>query len=163
MIESTGDSLFLEYQEIINPDLSVNYNSIIEKRKNEYKKYKNIEKATRYIETTKGLKPVEKINSEIIKSVIKGKSCSSGIVTAKVKLLKDSSNDYKEVKDCIIIAKNIEPGWISMFINAAGIITERGSLLSHTSILCREIGIPAIIGARDITKNINETSNSNTN
>jgi pyruvate,water dikinase len=36
--------------------------------------------------------------------------------------------------------------------NAAGIIAERGSLLSHTAIISRELHKPAVVNVRDCTK-----------
>ena len=45
----------------------------------------------------------------------------------------------------IMVARFTDPGWITLFANAAGILVERGSLLSHSAIVARELGIPAIV------------------
>ena len=61
-------------------------------------------------------------------------------------LLVNAQSIYElEITGKILVAPFFEPGWIGIFSKAKGIISERGSLLSHTSILCREMGIPAII------------------
>ena len=44
-----------------------------------------------------------------------------------------------------MVARFTDPGWITLFANAAGILVERGSLLSHSAIVARELGIPAIV------------------
>ena len=37
-------------------------------------------------------------------------------------------------------------------IGSRGIVVERGSLLSHTAIIGRELGIPTIVGVKDATR-----------
>ena len=39
-------------------------------------------------------------------------------------------------------------------MRAKGIIVERGSVLSHTAIIGRELGIPAIVGVKNATEQI---------
>ena len=39
-------------------------------------------------------------------------------------------------------------------IASSGLIVERGSLLSHTAIIGRELGIPTIVAVRDATVHI---------
>jgi pyruvate,water dikinase len=38
-----------------------------------------------------------------------------------------------------------------LFPSAAGLLVERGSLLSHSAIVARELGIPAIVSVPDVT------------
>ncbi|HUH85409.1 MAG TPA: PEP-utilizing enzyme [Stellaceae bacterium] len=38
-----------------------------------------------------------------------------------------------------------------MFSNAAAIVVERGSLLSHSAIVARELGIPCVVGLKGAT------------
>ncbi len=47
----------------------------------------------------------------------------------------------------IIVARMTDPGWVFLMAAAAGLIVERGSLLTHTAIIGRELGIPTIVGA----------------
>ena len=49
-----------------------------------------------------------------------------------------------------MISQYFEPGWIGLFTQAKGLVSERGNLLSHTSILCRELGIPSIVGVKGL-------------
>ena len=46
---------------------------------------------------------------------------------------------------CILVADHTDPGWIMLFPSARGLLVERGSLLSHSAIVARELGIPAVI------------------
>ena len=49
----------------------------------------------------------------------------------------------------IIVAENFDPGWTSLLGNLKGIVIEHGNLLSHVSIMCRELNIPLLIGAKE--------------
>jgi len=51
---------------------------------------------------------------------------------------------------CILAAELTDPGWVLLFPAAAGILVERGSLLSHSAIVARELGIPAVVGVRGL-------------
>ena len=47
-----------------------------------------------------------------------------------------------------------DPGWTPLFINAAGVVTEVGGVLTHGSVVAREDGIPAVVGVADATQRI---------
>jgi pyruvate,water dikinase len=36
----------------------------------------------------------------------------------------------------------------------AGVVTETGGLLSHAAVICREVGVPAVLGVRRATERI---------
>ena len=50
-----------------------------------------------------------------------------------------------------MIAKRTDPGWVPLFPSVSGIVIERGSVLSHSAVVAREMGIPTIVGLRGIT------------
>lgn len=80
----------------------------------------------------------------------KGIGCCPGIVKAPVRVIQDPSNVVLETGS-ILVAERTDPGWIMLFPSAAGLLVERGSLLSHSAIVAREMGIPAIVSIADIT------------
>ena len=51
----------------------------------------------------------------------------------------------------ILVAARTDPGWIMLFPSAAGLLVEHGSLLSHSAIVAREMGIPAIVSISGVT------------
>jgi phosphohistidine swiveling domain-containing protein len=73
-----------------------------------------------------------------------GIGCCPGTVRARVRLVKDARS-YIESGE-ILVAERTDPGWIVLFPAAAGILVERGSLLSHAAIVSRELGIPSVVG-----------------
>ncbi len=46
----------------------------------------------------------------------------------------------------IIVARTTDPGWVPILVGAAGLLVEQGSLLSHSAIVARELGIPMVVG-----------------
>jgi phosphohistidine swiveling domain-containing protein len=46
----------------------------------------------------------------------------------------------------IVVARSTDPGWVPILLSAAGLLVERGSLLSHSAIVARELGLPTIVG-----------------
>jgi pyruvate,water dikinase len=75
---------------------------------------------------------------------LKGIGCCPGIVRAKARVIIDPRNAVIESGE-ILVAPRTDPGWIMLFPAAAGLLVEHGSLLSHSAIVAREMGIPAIV------------------
>lgn len=54
----------------------------------------------------------------------------------------------------ILVAAFTDPGWTPLFIQAGGLVTEIGGLMTHGSVVAREYGIPAVVGVADATTRI---------
>jgi len=76
--------------------------------------------------------------------------CSAGQVTAKARVIRDPRTESLTPGD-ILVARHTDPGWIAVFSNASAIVVERGSLLSHSAIVARELGIPCVVGLKGAT------------
>ncbi len=83
--------------------------------------------------------------------MLKGIGCSSGIVEGKAKVVFDPDSTIGS-GDNILVTRSTDPGWIFLMISSKGIVVEKGSVLSHTAIIGRELGIPTIVGVKDATK-----------
>lgn len=79
-----------------------------------------------------------------------GTACSAGTVTAKARVIDDPSTQSLDHGD-ILVARHTDPGWIAVFANASAIVVERGSLLSHSAIVAREMGIPCVVALKNAT------------
>lgn len=149
-IEAPGDSLYLEFSALIHPEDAPRYKEIIAANKTRYKSYGAMDRAGRYLQMNGELIPVEKETTVDATSTFKGIGCCSGALTAPVVLIDAMPSAVEDLSGKILVARYFEPGWINLFAQAAGIVSEKGNLLSHTAILCREMGIPAIVGAKGI-------------
>jgi pyruvate,water dikinase len=59
-------------------------------------------------------------------------------------------------EDQILVTRQTDPGWASVFFMVQGLVIERGGMLSHGAIIAREYGIPTVIGVRDATRLIGD-------
>lgn len=80
-----------------------------------------------------------------------GLGCCPGIVRGKVQVVSNPKNAVLE-SGSILVAERTDPGWIMLFPAASGLLVERGSLLSHSAIVAREMGIPAIVSLAGVTQ-----------
>lgn len=79
-----------------------------------------------------------------------GIGCCPGSVRARVRVLKNATGPLQSGE--ILVAEHTDPGWVVLFPAAAGILVERGSVLSHAAIVSREMGIPSIVGIPGLTQ-----------
>jgi pyruvate,water dikinase len=80
-----------------------------------------------------------------------GMGCSPGFVSGPVRIVKDPRTACLDPGE-ILVAERTDPGWILVFPSAAGLIVERGSMLSHSAIVARELGIPAVVSLPGLTQ-----------
>ena len=73
-----------------------------------------------------------------------------GIIQGEVIVVKDVNSNI-DVKDKIIVTESTDPGWVFLIKDAKGIIVERGSILSHTAIITRELKKPSIVNVKNAT------------
>ncbi len=85
-------------------------------------------------------------------SELKGLSASEGKAEGKVVLIKDRSELHKVGVGDILVTKLTTPDFVMAMEKAAAIVTELGGMTSHAAIVCREVGIPCIVGVESITK-----------
>ena len=84
-------------------------------------------------------------------TMLKGIGCYPGIVEAQIRLI-FSPEEAGSVQGRILCTVRTDPGWAPLFPSASGILVERGSSLSHSAVVARELGIPAVVNVPGITK-----------
>ena len=86
--------------------------------------------------------------------VLTGIGASSGRVTATARVL-DGPADFARLQPGeVLVASITTPAWTSLFARAAAVVTDIGGPLSHSSIVAREYGIPAVLGTAVGTRRI---------
>ena len=79
-----------------------------------------------------------------------GTGCCPGVVRGRVCVILDPRGAQVQAGS-ILVAEHTDPGWIMLFPSAKGLLVERGSLLSHSAIVARELGIPAVVSILGLT------------
>ncbi|HJR60925.1 MAG TPA: phosphoenolpyruvate synthase [Vicinamibacterales bacterium] len=90
-------------------------------------------------------------DAERAERVLRGLACSPGVVEAPLSVVLDA-REAPAMHGRILTTLRTDPGWAPLFPAASGILVERGSTLSHSAVLARELGIPAIVGVRDLLR-----------
>jgi phosphohistidine swiveling domain-containing protein len=83
--------------------------------------------------------------------VLRGLASSRGVVRAPAAVVLDPTVPVEDCRDRILVARETDPGWLYLMTAAKGIVVERGSLLSHTAITGRLLGIPTVVAVPDAT------------
>lgn len=84
---------------------------------------------------------------------LSGTPCSDGIAEGEALVVTDVTK-VKDYKDKILVTKMTDPGWVFLLVKAKGVISEKGSLLSHTAIISRELKIPSVVGVEALMDTI---------
>lgn len=65
----------------------------------------------------------------------------------------DTPDRVGEVEDGeILVAPLTVPAWASVFARIGAAVTDIGGIMSHTAIVCREYGLPAVTGTASGTR-----------
>jgi rifampicin phosphotransferase len=86
---------------------------------------------------------------------LRGTGCSPGIVRAPVRIVHDP-NHAGELAGHIMVAERTDPGWTLLFPAVEGILVQRGSLLSHSAIVARELALPCVVGIAGLMETLRD-------
>lgn len=158
IISEKEDIFYLNFEEIkILATNKKDMTDIINQRKEDYKLFECLPAYTRIIfmnnEFDKHHATINTNKFYTTEENLRGIPCSNGKVKGEV-LVITNVNEAKDVKDKILVTKMTDPGWVFLLATAKGIITEKGSLLSHTAIISRELKIPSIVGVNNLLNTI---------
>ena len=140
-IEEPFDVFYLEIGEIQNGNTDT-YRQMIANRKDEYGVYERLPAQSRLV--FRGDALVDENAPANWTKGFTGIGTSAGCITAEAVVI-ESPMDNVDVKGKIIVTKTTDPGWVFLLAMASGIVAEKGSLLSHTAIVSRELKIPAVV------------------
>ncbi|MGL1885152.1 MAG: PEP-utilizing enzyme [Reichenbachiella sp.] len=127
--------------------------ALVSQRQMEFDSYRSVEVPSRVIDP---YPPVEQVSVDEDDMV--GKGCYPGVVTGECVVVTSPEDDL-DVTGKIIVALRTDPGWASLFPVCKAVLIEKGSSLSHSVILLRELGIPTIININGLTKKIQSGQN----
>ncbi len=80
-----------------------------------------------------------------------GIGCYPGTVEAEARVIM-KPDEARGLDGQILVTVRTDPGWAPLFPTCSGILVERGSALSHSAVVARELGIPAVVGVPNLTK-----------
>ncbi len=151
-VDSVRDVFYLKMSELCSSE--INFKEIVAQRKQEELQFASEAILGRYALEGDKAHPVG-LTLSTESSILKGEPCSSGQIRAEVIVVNatpEIGNNINLVRNKILVAPMTDPGWVFLMTIAAGLIVEKGSILSHTAIIGRELGIPTIVGVANATQ-----------
>ncbi len=86
--------------------------------------------------------------------MLTGIGTSTGVVTAPACVLNSPADFESFQPGSVLVAVTTTPAWTPLFSSASAIVTDIGGPLSHSSIVAREYGIPAVMATHIATRTI---------
>lgn len=164
ILQEKWDVFYLTKEELFaytqNKTDGENFMALIRQRKLDYDAFAKVPDYSRLVFTDKiihkypGQAGYSQKNTP---GCLSGTPCSGGVAEGEVLIISDPKQ-AGDVSGKIIVAKSTDPGWVFLLARAKGIIAEKGSLLSHTAIISRELKIPSIVGVAGITGSLKSHS-----
>ena len=94
-----------------------------------------------------------KERSEIM---VSGRSIGNRVGMGPVRLVMDVSEMSSVQPGDVLVTDMTDPDWEPVMKKAAAIVTNRGGRTCHAAIIARELGIPAVVGCGDATRQLPE-------
>lgn len=88
--------------------------------------------------------------------VLTGIPASPGLGSGVVKILKSPKEIEKVKTGDVLVAPMTSPDYVPAMKKASAIITDEGGMTSHAAIVSREMGTPAVVGAKNATTMLKE-------
>ena len=86
-----------------------------------------------------------------VEPIARGLNASPGAATGRVVFDADTAVEWAERGEKVILVREeTKPDDVHGFYASQGILTSRGGMTSHASVVARAIGKPAVVGAEDI-------------
>lgn len=150
IINHADDIFYTSVEEVLSiasgqeiPDLS----SKVTERKQKFSNYQKENPPSHFLALDDEI--IDDSNHAQSESVT-ARGVSAGTVSGRVKVMKEFEMP-DEIDFEILVTRHTDPGWTALIALSKGLIIEHGGVLSHASIVARELEIPAVIGVRSAT------------
>lgn len=147
-IQEPDDLFYLKIEEWFAGDTD-SWKNLITARKAQYAEH-SADRYPRSFATTPSGEAPPYIPAAATGESVEGQCVFPGVVHGRL-LVMDEYRPGPWPDFDILVAKHTDPGWSMLISKAKGLVVEQGGLLSHASIVTRELGIPCIIGAPNAT------------
>ncbi|HTL11665.1 MAG TPA: PEP-utilizing enzyme, partial [Bdellovibrionota bacterium] len=93
---------------------------------------------------------VRPTDPKVASGELNGTGASPGLVRGEALVIEDPRDAFKlaDLSNKILVTRSTDPAWIFVMSRCAGLVSEKGSLLSHTAIVGRELGVPTVVGVQ---------------
>ena len=158
VIEKGDDIFFLYFDEV---------KALVHQEISSFGIHDKISRRKKQMELDAAIEPAENVIGDTItdhameastlNEFLAGISGSPGLVSGRARVIRDPLQAPGDLdRSDILIVPFTDIGWTPLFMGIGGIVAETGGQLSHTSIIAREYGLPAVVGIKNATRVIRE-------
>ena len=83
--------------------------------------------------------------------LVQGLAASAGRASGVVRVLRSPDEGHELQNGEVLVAPMTSPDWVPTMRRAAAVVTDGGGMTCHAAIVSRELGVPAVVGARNAT------------
>lgn len=163
ILEDSKDIFYLSVDEIVafieGRGLTAALKPLIAIRKQEFREFNDTPPPPDRLLTLGAVGPAQTYNNVLAESdllrgeedlsadpnVLKGTPCCPGVIEGVVRVV-TNLKDAEGIAGEILVTSRTDPGWVPLYPSCSGLLIERGSLLSHSAVVARELGLPTIVG-----------------
>lgn len=91
-------------------------------------------------------RPAEQARGVNGETVLTGQAASQGIAAGTARVVRGPRDFGTLTPGDVLVCEVTDPAWTPLFTIASAVVSETGGILSHTAIVARELGIPAVVG-----------------
>ena len=84
--------------------------------------------------------------------LVTGHAVGNAIAAGRAVVILDPSEAGDFEDGAVLVAPRTDPDWGPFLRRAAAVVTDHGGTTSHAAIVCRELGVPAVVGTGRATK-----------
>jgi pyruvate,water dikinase len=156
VLKQRDDVFYLQLDELVayvdGRSVTKDLGALAELRKAEFQAYRADEPDERFVTT--GLPHWNQnyrapASGDVAEGDLVGTPCCPGIIEGPTKLVRDPGDDMN-LNGQILVAPRTDPGWVALYPSVSGLLIEKGSVLSHSAIVARELGLPTIVGIKGL-------------
>ncbi|MEM1066903.1 MAG: PEP-utilizing enzyme, partial [Pseudomonadota bacterium] len=85
---------------------------------------------------------------------ITGLAASPGVIEGKARVITSLDQFHTVEEGEILVCRMTNPAWVVLFTQISGLVTDAGGTTSHSAVVSREFGLPAVVGTSVATKDI---------
>ena len=128
----------------------------ISERKAKWQEQKKLIPPAMLPENSRWAKMLPWNRNNLTSDVLAGTAGSAGRVTGTARVLFGPEDFHKMKPGDVLVAVTTTPAWTPLFAMASAIVSDLGGPLSHSSIVAREYGIPAVVATGIATRRITD-------
>jgi len=88
--------------------------------------------------------------------IVRGLGSSPGVASGSVRIIRKLDQLDKVEDGDVLVTEMTTPDMVPAMKRAAGLVTDEGGMTSHAAIVSRELGVPAVVGTGNATRELSD-------